>query len=152
MKATKKFCDGCRALTYIWKNVMEEQERKRYCKGCWSCHELNQGKKHKPTRSKKPLAPRSAKRAKQETKYNREAKVFKEENPNCKAGIPGKCTGMTTEVHHIAGRIGLMLLYQPYWLPTCHECHVWIEAHPIEAKELGYSMSKTNTDIPDGEK
>ena len=144
MKATKKFCDGCGAQTYIWKNVMEEQERKRYCKGCWN---RRQAKKHKPTRSKKPIAPRSAKRAKQERSYSKEAKAFKELHPMCKAGIPNQCTGQTTDVHHMAGRIGDMLLYQPLWLPVCRGCHDWIEAHPIEAKELGYSQSKTNTNI-----
>jgi len=149
MKVKLKFCDGCGELRHIFKNVVIDGVRNRLCKWCSNSLAVKQGKEYKPTKSVKPIPSRSPKRQKQETQYNREAKQFKEDNPHCKAGIPGQCTGRTTEVHHIAGRIGLMLLYQPYWLATCHECHVWIEAHPIEAKELGYSMSKTNTDIPD---
>ena len=148
MKTKQKLCDGCGEHRYIWKNVVVNGERQRLCKGCWSCHELNQGNKHKPT-SQKPIAPRSPKRAKQERQYSKECRQFKEDNPHCNAGIAGHCTGTTSEVHHIAGRIGDLLLYQPLWLPVCHACHVWIEGHPIEAKELGYSKSKTNTDISD---
>ena len=149
MKVKLKLCDGCGEHKRIFKNVTEDGVRKKLCTWCSKAYDANQKKEDKPTKPRKSIAPRSPKRQKQESKYNREARPFKEDNPHCKAGIPGKCTGMTTDVHHMAGRVGEMLLYQPYWLPVCRACHDWIEAHPIEAKELGYSMSKTNTDIPD---
>jgi hypothetical protein len=135
MKTKQKLCDGCGEHRYIWKNVVVNGERQRLCKGCWSCHELNQGYKHKPT-SQKPIAPRSPKRAKQERQYSKECRQFKEDNPHCKAAIPGVCTGLTYDVHHKGGRENDLLLYQPWWLATCRMCHEWIHANPKEAREL----------------
>jgi len=135
MKTKQKLCDGCGEHRYIWKNVVVNGERQRLCKGCWSCHELNQGTKHKPT-SYKPIAPRSPKRKKQETQYNKEARQFKEDNPHCQAAISGVCTGLTHDVHHKGDRENDLLLYQPWWLATCRMCHKWIHAHPKEAREL----------------
>jgi hypothetical protein len=49
---------------------------------------------------------------------------------------------MTTEVHHMAGRIGNKLLDQKMWLAVCRPCHVFIEQHPAAAKQLGLSESR----------
>ena len=83
--------------------------------------------------------------------YTKLRKEYLSDKEMCNAKLHC-CTLRTTDVHHMAGRIGEMLLYKPYWLPVCRGCHDWIEAHPIESKEMGFSMSKTNTDIPDGKK
>lgn len=61
--------------------------------------------------------------------------------------LPGKkCVrcGKDAECnHHKKGRENEMLLIVKFWLPTCLECHRWIELHPVEAKELGWSLSRT---------
>jgi len=136
MKTKQKLCDGCGELRHIFKNVVIDGVRNRLCKWCSNSLVVKQGKEYKPTRSQKPIAPRSPKRKKQETQYNKEARQFKEDNPHCQAAIPGVCTGLTHDVHHKGDRENDLLLYQPWWLATCRMCHKWIHAHPKEAREL----------------
>ena len=145
MKPRKKFCDGCGEQRYIWKNVTEQSLRKRYCKNCWSRQDYLQ---QKPSADKKPLAKRSpikkrsAKRKKQEAKYLKIRMDFMLKHPHCQAGIPGRCTHHSTDVHHKAGRVGDLLTDERYFLSVCRSCHTWIELNPLEAKELGYSESR----------
>jgi hypothetical protein len=135
-----KICDRCGKERKIWKNLMEDGERRRLCKECWSCqtrHSL------KPTKVKKPIAPRSHKRAKQEKEYSAKRRIFMQDNPICQANISGLCTTQSTDVHHVMGRSGELLLEVAEWLSVCRACHMWIETHPIEATELGFRKSKT---------
>jgi len=134
-----KTCDGCGEQRKIWKNLTENGVRKRLCKGCWSCQSKVS---YKPT-NKKPLAPRSKKRAKQESEYINKRKIFMEEHPMCQANISGLCTMHSTDVHHIKGRSGELLLEVSEWLSVCRACHQWIETHPVEATALGFRKSKT---------
>lgn len=67
-------------------------------------------------------------------------KDFLLDNPWCQCGRPG-CTKNSTEVHHKRGR-GRWLNFVEFFLAVCHNCHEWIENHPTEAKELGYSLSR----------
>ena len=60
---------------------------------------------------------------------------------NCEAGLPG-CTKIPTQVHHGAGRVGSNFLNLETWLAVCRMCHRKIEMNPIEAKELGLSVSR----------
>ena len=53
------------------------------------------------------------------------------------------CTLKAADVHHMKGR-GKYLLDQTTWLPVCRNCHMWIEEHPQESKELGFSISKND--------
>ena len=93
--------------------------------------------KNKPYSIKK----RSDKRAKQENKYNNEARKFKRDNPECQAKLIG-CTFYTDDVHHMSGRDNDLLLEKEYWLPVCRSCHRWIEEHPKKSKALGLSISR----------
>jgi len=47
-----------------------------------------------------------------------------------------------TDVHHKHGR-GVYHLEISTWLPVCRNCHMWIEEHPAEAYELGFSGSRS---------
>lgn len=47
-----------------------------------------------------------------------------------------------TEIHHIKGRQNEMLYDEKYMLPVCSEAHRYIELHPNEAKEKGFSESR----------
>ena len=46
------------------------------------------------------------------------------------------------DIHHKKGRDGDLLLDERYWLAVSRKGHIWIELHPIEAKEKGYSLSR----------
>jgi len=135
IKSKKKHCDGCSQPKYIWKN----RGGKKYCKVCWSCHEGNT--KLKPIAKQKRISPRSEKRIIADKKYSKSRKVFLEEKPICEAQLIG-CAGASCQVHHKAGRIGKLYLDVSKWLAVCHQCHVWIENHPEEAKELGFSLNR----------
>ena len=34
-----------------------------------------------------------------------------------------------TQCHHFQGRRGMLLLYEPFWIPVSWEGHRWIEDH-----------------------
>lgn len=136
---SQKKCDGCSKQRVIWKNHTENGVRKRLCKECWSCQTKHS---YKPT-SKKPLAPRSAKRAKQESEYSNKRKIFMSAHPMCQANISGLCTSNSTDIHHVKGRVGALLLDEMHWMSVCRTCHQWIETNAIEATQLGYRISKT---------
>jgi hypothetical protein len=40
------------------------------------------------------------------------------------------------------GRSGELLMDSRFFVAVCRNCHEWIENHPVEAKELGYSISR----------
>jgi hypothetical protein len=42
-----------------------------------------------------------------------------------------------TQCHHYQGRRGMLLLYEPFWIPVSWEGHRWIEDHRQRARELG---------------
>ena len=143
MKVKLKLCDGCGEHKRIFKNVTEDGVRKKLCTWCSKAYDANQEPKHKPTKPRKSIAPRSPKRQKQETQYNKRAKLFKEENPHCNIGIPGTCTHFTQDVHHEGGRENDLLLKEEWWRATCRACHNWVGDNPAEAIELGYSRPRT---------
>jgi len=79
------------------------------------------------------------------TAYNVQAKVYKKNNPVCKARV--KCIGsQTTDVHHKKGR-GEYLLDESTWLPVCRECHNWINENNKQAMALGLCESRLSKAI-----
>jgi hypothetical protein len=140
MKVKLKPCDGCGKPSVIWKN----HKGQRYCKECWKLELPKlEGGKHKPTLLQKPLPSRSPKRKKEEAQYLKLRLDFLNKHPMCQAHLQG-CKTYATEVHHKAGRTGDLFLDPKYWLSTCRPCHAWIENHPEEAKELGFSITRSN--------
>lgn len=140
IESKKKLCDGCNSLQYIWKNA----GGKRFCKQCSNNTGVAKLSIIKPTAKLKPIAPRSQKRSKEERLYTAKRIIFLSEKPMCEACIPGICTHNSTDVHHKKGRIGELLLNILYWLSVCRACHDWIETHPKEAVELGFSIKRIN--------
>ena len=51
------------------------------------------------------------------------------------AVFPGN---VATEIHHIRGRTGTLLLDSRYWLPVSRAGHYWIDTHRKEAQEKGW--------------
>lgn len=133
MQSKKKLCSGCGELHFIWKN----KGRDRYCKKCWSAHSAV---KIKPTQ--KPISPRSPKKIKLDAEYSAKRKIFLSKHPMCQAHIPGICTQQSSDVHHMSGRVGSLLLDETKWLSLCRACHMYIELHPEIAKEMGYSIKR----------
>lgn len=120
-----KECSGCNKQRHIWKNVVEDGERKRYCQNCW-------GRKNK-----KSISPRSEKMKAKDKEYSLKAKLFKQKHPFCQANIPSICQKATSDVHHIEGRIGDLYLDESKWAALCRSCHRYITDNPLFAKEIG---------------
>ena len=136
MKLNKKICNQCGELNIIWKN----DGGKRFCKRCWSAHSAKS--KPNPTAKQKRLPQRSPKRIKLDKEYSASRKVFLSLKPMCEAHLPQVCSQVSSDVHHMKGRIGDLLLDQTYWLSVCRGCHYWIEHNSREAKELGFSINR----------
>ncbi len=75
------------------------------------------------------------------TIYGHLRNAFMERHPYCQARIPG-CKIEATEIHHKAGRSGQALIDEENFLAVCRSCHDYIEGHPKEAKERGFSENR----------
>ena len=82
----------------------------------------------------------SKKLARQNNSYSKLRKEFFKDKILCEAVIHN-CTLKATDVHHMKGR-GKYHLDTSTWLAVCRRCHNWIEEHPADAKELGYSLKR----------
>lgn len=105
----------------------------------------------KPKRKRiQRIKPMSDKMKREVAKYHRDRLVFlgKPENKICPV-----TNQPTTDVHHKKGRVGyadefarendISLLHdQRFWLAVSRSGHRWIEEHPIEAKERGWSFDR----------
>jgi hypothetical protein len=137
VKVKKKLCVGCKSEQYIWKN----QSGNRYCKTCWyRIKEKVIITKPKPVLSKKitkPIKKVSSKMSVQLTIYTKLRRTFLEKYPLCQASLHN-CNLQSTDVHHKKGR-GKHLNDPTTWLSVCRSCHNWIEDHPVESTEMGFT-------------
>jgi hypothetical protein len=78
-------------------------------------------------------------RAKEESVYYARLKTWcrRPENRWCRVYLLllGKRVP-ATECHHYQGRRGMLLLYEPFWIPVSWEGHRWIEEHKERARML----------------
>jgi hypothetical protein len=79
--------------------------------------------------------------------YRNAAAMFLADAKECPVALAGLlgCYGIHrigTEVHHIRGRLGKLLLDQNYWLAVSAEGHRWIHDHPGEARAHGWLCAK----------
>jgi hypothetical protein len=95
---------------------------------------------------KKPykINRRSEKRAEQEKEYSKERIRFLKDHPVCE--FNESCQRESTDVHHTEGRIGDLLTDFSKCKALCRGHHVWVELHPVEAKEMGLSKSRLSKD------
>lgn len=83
------------------------------------------------------IPKRSAKRAAQEREYLKLREKFLNEEHICP--VTGE---LATEVHHKKGRIGKLLTDVRYFLGVSRTGHEYIETHPEEAYEKGWSLKR----------
>jgi hypothetical protein len=133
MNPKKKICSQCNDEKPIWKNF----EGEKYCKHCWL---MIKAKEIKPKKPRSKINQKSKKREKLDLLYSKMRIQFLTDKPVCEANLPN-CTSVATDVHHKAGR-GRNYLVIDTWFAACRSCHSWIEEHPIEAREAGYSTTK----------
>lgn len=84
----------------------------------------------------------SKKRQKENKEYSALRDEFLLEFPECGAKLKGVCTGESTEVHHMSGRTGKLLLAVKFFLPICHNCHIWITENSAQAIEMKLSIRR----------
>jgi len=87
----------------------------------------------------KPIKKVSDKRKIENAKYLVLRIEFLGKPENQKCPIIGK---PTTDVHHMKGRIGSLLLDTRYWVALSREGHKFVEENPEWAKENGYSLNR----------
>ncbi len=137
MKAKRKLCVGCGKEQFIWKS----EGRYKYCKKCWLTKVPTKSLSRKPLKpSKKPIRHKSSKMNALDTVYSKLRTHYLQQYPLCQASLPG-CTKQSTDIHHKKGR-GKYHNDPTTWLSVCRSCHDWIETHPIEAQELGFSIKR----------
>lgn len=130
-----KVCSGCKKPSVIWKS----EGRDKYCRQCWSCHNPSKvGQTSKPRSTK--LAPRSSRQSKKEALYAILRKAYLKDHNMCEAHLPD-CGTYATDIHHKAGR-GVYFLDSTTYMAVCRSCHQWIELHPIEAKQMNFSVER----------
>ena len=137
MKAKRKLCVGCDKEQFIWKS----EGRYKYCKSCWLTKVPTKPLKRTPIKpSQKPMRKKSSKMAALDTVYSALRKVYMDKYPLCCARLEG-CSLSSADIHHKKGR-GKHHNDTSTWLAVCRPCHIWIEEHPTQAIELGYSMKR----------
>lgn len=89
-----------------------------------------------------PIPKKSAKRKVEDKEYSKEAKAYLAAHPVCEAQCVEGCKGKSSEIHHKRKRNSKDDRINPAnFLATCRPCHLFIESHPKQAKELGLSES-----------
>lgn len=96
--------------------------------------------KLKAQEPKKAVSKISKKQKEALQEYNERVKVWKVENPKCKAIVSPDCTGETRDCHHMKKR-GELLMVEKYWLPVCGFCHDWIGRNSDEARQRGLTIN-----------
>lgn len=131
----------CQHHYWIYRaEVAEEKKKKRA--------EMNAflGKPEPVKKKPKPIPKVSANQIERLAKYRKVRDQFMNENKNCQARLEN-CTIKATDIHHSKGKIGDLLTDKRYFKALCRNCHSYLEVHPNEAKEKGFSLSRLETTI-----
>lgn len=79
---------------------------------------------------------------------NLKAKRLREYRKAAKAFLVGKVCPVTgqpaSQIHHVFGRLGRLLLWQPGWIGVSAYGHDLIHRHPEIARERGWLAEKGN--------
>ncbi len=131
----KKICIICETPQYIFSHGRCQKCASKTYK---SIEEISRLSFHK---KRQPFKTMSDKLKKESAKYHKIRLDFLNENQECKAHLFG-CSFWATDIHHMAGRTGKLLIDRTKFLPVCRACHSFIEGHPNFAKEKGFSLNR----------
>lgn len=95
----------------------------------------------KPVKERKAIPKRSPKRVEEQAEYVALVKKMLAENSACEIKAPG-CTKKAQGLHHVQKRTPANYLLRSNLKRACNSCNLYIELHPIEAIEKGWSVSK----------
>ena len=90
---------------------------------------------------KKAINKQSDKRKELQKEYRKIVKEMLKSNPMCEIKEVG-CTGKAEGLHHKQKRSEKNLLNKEFLMRACNSCNLWVETHPLEAMDKGYSISK----------
>lgn len=132
MKIKDKICTQCSALFTPRYSTLQS-----VCSFSCATEETNSKNKIKKINT---ISKVSKKRREDIRLYQVVRAVYMNNNPICE-----RCHDKhSDQLHHRAGRIGKLLYDQRYFMAVCDPCHKYIELNPLEAKENGWSVTRTN--------
>lgn len=145
MNTKLKTCGICeKEFPRLWK--AKTREHPAMCQSCWASFRTPESDNHDKVKAKaiqkkkrSPIAPISAKKAKQIVEYRRVRDEYFKEHPTCE--FPG-CYKANITLHHMAGRLGDLLTDKRYFKSLCVKHHQWVEENPEKAKKLGLSTTR----------
>jgi hypothetical protein len=132
MRVSLKLCTGCQEMRPIWKN----HEGEKYCKDCWY------KKQSVLTHTKKPSKVSKHLQLDNEVYRKLRSTFLQQDSRRCCEGNLSHCTrcdNTRLTIHHSKGR-GKYLLDTSSWVVLCITCHRWVEDHPHDAYEMGFSQ------------
>ena len=142
MKAKKCSGENCNYIGGLWKAKCKEHDG--LCKNCAlkRTSEVNGIKSSFKTLEKpKPIAKVSQVQLERLKRYKTARVFYLLGHQTCEAQLDG-CAGDSNQIHHQKGRIGDLLWNMNFFVALCDNCHRWIEIHPKQAKELGFSLNR----------
>lgn len=109
----------------------------KYCS--WKCAHKSKKPNLQLKSLYKPIKKVSDKRKIENLKYKVLRIEFLSKTENQKCPITGK---PTTDIHHMKGRIGSLLLDTRYWVALSREGHKFVEENPEWARKNGFSLNR----------
>jgi hypothetical protein len=92
----------------------------------------------KKKKARKGIRRISAKRRIDLVEYADRRQKFLQAHPYCHACIRRDLKPrFSTDLHHLRGRAGSLLMDGFYWMPVCRTCHNWIGDNPEKARAVG---------------
>ena len=141
----QKYCledDECREAEWNYRASLKPIKIKEIGKSDWK--EAKRKEMNAFLKTKKPIPKVSQKQVERLAQYRKVRDQFMKEHPNCQARLQG-CTIKSTDCHHSRGKVGDLLTDKRYFKALCRNCHSYLEVHPDEAKEKGFSLSRLET-------
>ncbi len=122
--------------------MMKFKPKPKHLKAPWCSAYPHQARALRPENAGQGVKSRSGGEKARMAVYGGIKELFLWGRSVCGAYVRGVCTGGDLEVHHKKGRSGILLFDVRHWLAVCPACHVWIHAHPEEARKRGWLAGK----------
>ena len=105
----------------------------------WARRSRRKWRQHQSTR--RPPTPQQLRRTDYEAEHRAMRAVVLVRDRYCRAHVEDRCTGWSTEAHHVLSRArgGPNELWN--YLGFCASCHAYVHGHPLEAETQGWLAS-----------